>query len=57
MLPLPLLNVATVAVVIDAAVAVISLAEAEVIKYSKQLVKLTYTGGSHQMPSDAITVL
>ena len=50
MLLLPLLNLATVAVVIDAAVAVISLAEAAVIKYSKQLVKLTYPGGSLQMP-------
>ena len=44
------LNVDAVAVVNDAAVAVICVAEAAVIKYSKQLAKLTYPGGSYQRP-------
>ena len=39
---LRLLNVAAVAVVNDAAVVVISVAEAAVVEYSKQLAKLTY---------------
>ena len=42
---LRLLNVAAVVVVHDAAVADLSVAEAAVIKYSKQLAKLTYPGG------------